>query len=73
MYECLSVDEVGKLLNESVEKLSNTLKITPSLAKVLLHEHNWNNSEITDKYRDSGSNLVSLNILTSKIQETLTS
>ncbi|XP_073976847.1 E3 ubiquitin-protein ligase ari-2 [Rhodnius prolixus] len=40
-YECLCVDEVEKLLNESVEALSNNLRITPSLAKVLLHTHEW--------------------------------
>lgn len=33
-YECLSEEEVERLLNESVEILSNNLQITPSLAKV---------------------------------------
>lgn len=58
MYECLTVDEVEKVLNESVEKLSNTLKITPSLAKVLLNEHRWNSNEIIERYRDNASNLL---------------
>lgn len=57
-YDCLTVDEVEKLLNESVEKLSNTLKITPSLAKVLLHEHKWDANDIVEKYRDNASNLL---------------
>lgn len=52
------MDEVEKLLNESVEKLSNTLKITPSLSKVLLHEHKWNADNIVEKYRDNASNLL---------------
>jgi ariadne-2 len=57
-YDCLTVDEVEKLLNESVEKLSNTLKITPSLAKVLLHEHKWDANDIVEKYRDNAANLL---------------
>lgn len=58
LYDCLTVDEVEKLLNESVEKLSITLKITPSLAKVLLHEHKWDANDIVEKYRDNASNLL---------------
>jgi ariadne-2 len=57
-YDCLTVDEVEKLLNESVEGLSNSLKIVPSLAKVLLHEHRWNANEIIERYRDNASNLL---------------
>lgn len=34
LYTCLKVEEVEKLLNESIELLSNSLQITPSLAKV---------------------------------------
>lgn len=34
VYECLNVEAVEKLLNESVETLSNRLDITPSIAKV---------------------------------------
>lgn len=40
-YECLCVEEVERLLNESVEALSDDLRITPSLAKVVLHTHEW--------------------------------
>lgn len=58
VYDCLTVDEIEKLLNESVEKLSNILKISPSSAKVLLHEHTWNINEIVEKYKGSASNLL---------------
>lgn len=58
VHDCLSVDEVEKVLNESVEGLSITLKITPSLAKVLLHAHNWNAASVAEKYRDNASNLL---------------
>lgn len=34
-YECLNEEDVERLLNESVETLSNNLQITPSLAKVV--------------------------------------
>ena len=33
-YECLSEIQVEQLLNETIAVLSNTLQITPSLAKV---------------------------------------
>lgn len=35
LYECLTVEQVERLLNEAVEVLSNNLQITPSLAKVI--------------------------------------
>lgn len=34
VFTCLRVEEVEKLLNESIELLSNSIQITPSLAKV---------------------------------------
>lgn len=37
LYTCLKVEEVEKLLNESIELLSNSLQITPSLAKVCVY------------------------------------
>lgn len=45
-------------MNESVETLSNNLKITPSLAKVLLNEHKWKTNEIIEKYRENPSCLL---------------
>lgn len=35
-YECLTEDQVERVLNETVEVLSNNLQITPSLAKVII-------------------------------------
>lgn len=40
-FECLSDAEVERLLNESVEALSNSLGVTPSIAKVILHTNEW--------------------------------
>lgn len=57
-YECLTVEEVEKLLNESVEKLNTILQITPSLAKVLLLEHQWINQVVVDKYRQNANTLL---------------
>ncbi|TMW39290.1 hypothetical protein DOY81_015630, partial [Sarcophaga bullata] len=54
-FECLTVEEVEKLLNESVEKLNTILQITPSLAKVLLLEHQWMNQVVVDKYRQNAN------------------
>lgn len=59
-YECLNEEDVERLLNESVETLSNNLQITPSLAKVLLHSHSWAIQDITRKYLDNASQLLVL-------------
>ncbi|XP_066997112.1 potential E3 ubiquitin-protein ligase ariadne-2 [Anabrus simplex] len=60
VFDCLSVEEVERLLNECVETLSNSLQITPSLAKVLLHAHAWQIQEIVGKYRGDASQLLVL-------------
>ncbi|PSN52466.1 putative E3 ubiquitin-protein ligase ariadne-2 [Blattella germanica] len=65
-FECLTVEDVERLLNESVEILSNTLKITPSLAKVLLHAHKWDLQDIIMLHRADSSGLLIL----SKIKPT---
>lgn len=57
-HDCLEVEEVERLLNENVEVLSNSLHITPSLAKVLLHTHDWALQDVITKYRDSASSLL---------------
>ncbi|XP_046425435.1 potential E3 ubiquitin-protein ligase ariadne-2 [Neodiprion virginianus] len=64
IHECLKVEEVERLLNENVEELSNRLQITPSLAKVLLHAHEWALQDIILKYRNDASGLL----VTSKIK-----
>ncbi|XP_052860635.1 potential E3 ubiquitin-protein ligase ariadne-2 isoform X2 [Anopheles cruzii] len=58
VYECLNVEEVEKLMNEPVEKLSTQLQITPSLAKVLLHETRWDTAEVIERYRNNASHLL---------------
>lgn len=47
-----------KLLNELVEKLNTRIEITPSLAKVLLHEHGWDVEKIVSKYRENSNGLL---------------
>lgn len=58
VYECLNVEEVEKLLNETVELLCNILKCTASLAKTFLLEHRWCLNEIVTKYRDTANGRV---------------
>ncbi|XP_063972023.1 potential E3 ubiquitin-protein ligase ariadne-2 isoform X2 [Diachasmimorpha longicaudata] len=58
IHDCLRMEEVERLLNENVEVLSNSLHITPSLAKVLLHTHDWALQEVMIKYRDNASSLL---------------
>lgn len=41
-----------------MECLSNQLQITPSLAKVLLHQHKWNTNEVIEKYRNNAAGLL---------------
>lgn len=57
-FQCLNVEEVEKLLNETVEHLSNTIHLTPSLAKVLLLEHEWQANEIVEKYNRNPNGLL---------------
>ncbi|XP_066587714.1 potential E3 ubiquitin-protein ligase ariadne-2 [Prorops nasuta] len=64
IYDCLRVEEVERHLNEDVETLSDSLHITPSLAKLLLHAHNWNLQDVISKYRTNASNLL----ITSRIK-----
>jgi len=66
VYDCLRVEQVERLLNESVEVLSTSLHVTPSLAKVLLHAHNWASQDIATKYRTNASTLL----INSKIKPT---
>ncbi|CAD6221213.1 GSCOCG00005092001-RA-CDS [Cotesia congregata] len=58
IHDCLRVEEVERLLNENVEVLSTNLHITPSLAKVLLHTHNWALQDVLAKYRTNASSLL---------------
>lgn len=58
VFECLSVEDVDKLLNESIECLCNTINCAPSLAKTLLLEHRWSVNEIVKKYRDDPTELL---------------
>ncbi|KAF5281166.1 hypothetical protein FQR65_LT14846 [Abscondita terminalis] len=67
-YECLTEEQVERLLNETVEILSNNLQITPSLAKVLLHSHGWAVAIIATKYRGNPDHLL----ISSKVKPSTT-
>lgn len=58
IFECLSVEDVDKLLNESIECLCNMINCAPSLAKTLLLEHRWSVNEIVNKYRENPTELL---------------
>ena len=47
--QCLTVEEVERLLNEHVAELSQELKISPSLAKMLLHAHQWTKDSVVTR------------------------
>ncbi|KAL3289867.1 hypothetical protein HHI36_023257 [Cryptolaemus montrouzieri] len=55
--ESLNEEQVERLLNETVELLSNNLQITPSSAKVLLHSHEWDVPAIVRNYKENVSNI----------------
>lgn len=54
-FECLTIEDVDRLLNESVEVICASLSVMPSVAKVLLHTHNWNSQEIIQKYKQNAA------------------
>ena len=58
MFDCLTVEDVEKLLNESVECLSNIIKCAPSLAKIFLLENKWCLNEIVLKYKENAAGLL---------------
>lgn len=58
LFECLSVEDVDKLLNESIECLCNMINCAPSLAKTLLLEHRWSVNEIVKRYRENATELL---------------
>lgn len=58
IYDCLTVEDVEKLLNEAIECLCNSIKCAPSLAKTLLLEHRWSINEIVKRYRENSSELL---------------
>ncbi|XP_077292104.1 E3 ubiquitin-protein ligase ari-2 [Arctopsyche grandis] len=53
LYNCLTPDLVDKMLNESIERLTDTCQVTPSLAKVMLHAYKWNEQELIQKYKEN--------------------
>uniref|UniRef100_T1JEH0 RBR-type E3 ubiquitin transferase n=1 Tax=Strigamia maritima TaxID=126957 RepID=T1JEH0_STRMM len=57
-FECLTIEDVEKLLNESVEALCNSLHVAPSLAKVLLHTHDWAVEEVIRGYNKDAEQLL---------------
>lgn len=58
VFDCLTVEDVDKLLNESVEYLSNTLKCEPSFAKTLLLQNHWSTHDVITKYRENATDLL---------------
>ena len=58
IYDCLRVEDVERLLNEYVEALTTSLKIKPSLAKLLLHAHEWAVQDIISKYHSNASSIM---------------
>jgi len=49
-YECLSVDNVEKIFNDSIETVKAKLGLSHARSKQLLHGHKWNIPEIFAKY-----------------------
>ncbi|KAI1280441.1 putative E3 ubiquitin-protein ligase ariadne-2 [Halotydeus destructor] len=57
-FDCLTTNDVERLLNETVESLTSMLPVTPSLAKVLLHIHRWDVSTVAEKWRRDSTKLL---------------
>lgn len=57
-FKCLSVEDVERLLNECVETLCATLPVKPSLAKLLLHTHNWAPTDIISFYKNDACQVL---------------
>lgn len=58
-YECLTIEDVERLFNESIEMVCASLTLLPSLAKVLLHTHKWNTQDVIQKYKQNAAQALS--------------
>lgn len=57
-FALLAVEDVERLLNESVETLCQSIHVSPSLAKMLLHRLKWQSSEIIYRYHQNADKLL---------------
>lgn len=57
-FDVLSVEDVERLLNESVADVCLVLQIDPSLAKALLHMHSWKVDDIINRYNRGAAKLL---------------
>lgn len=58
-YELLRVEDVERLLNETVEALCKAISVQPALAKVLLHTQKWMLSDIVREHKRNPKKLLS--------------
>ncbi|XP_076447202.1 putative E3 ubiquitin-protein ligase ariadne-2 isoform X3 [Babylonia areolata] len=66
-YTILQTEDAERLLNEEVEVLCSALKVSPSLAKMLLHVGGWQADYIIERYQqDQEKLLVESNISCAK-------
>ncbi|XP_023322764.1 potential E3 ubiquitin-protein ligase ariadne-2 [Eurytemora carolleeae] len=56
-YECLTVLNVEKIFNESIERVKSTLGVSHARAKQILHTCKWNIPEIISKYSPARTSL----------------
>ena len=49
-YECLTVANVEKIFNDSIETVQASLGVTHARAKQILHSNKWNIPDILDKH-----------------------
>lgn len=69
-FELLNVEDVERLLNESVEAVCKAINVLPALAKVLLHTQKWFIPDIIAKHRkDAHKLLVDSRISPEKVSE----
>jgi len=57
-YELLHVEDAERLLNENVESVCQAVKVTPALAKVLLHTQKWLIDDIVARHRHDAPGLL---------------
>ncbi|VDK45253.1 unnamed protein product [Anisakis simplex] len=52
-YNCLTVPQVERLLNETIERVAGLLNISQSISKLLLYMHKWNEAALVDQYKSN--------------------
>ncbi|XP_069793418.1 E3 ubiquitin-protein ligase ARIH2 [Narcine bancroftii] len=57
-FTCLSYKESENVLNDQVDSMADTLKVQPSVAKLILVNFHWKTSDISERHKSNPTQLL---------------